>query len=72
MDEIDMTQRREEAQLEAAIKKARSSNHPHFTWRDSCYCGQVEWTKSMRPHFCGPWCRDLYEKEMRMREITGR
>jgi hypothetical protein len=43
-----------------------------FTWRDSCYCGQVEWTKSMQPHFCGPWCRDLYEKEMRMREISGR
>ena len=72
MDDVDVTQERTDREIAALIKKARSNGVSQFAWRDACYCGQIEWTKQIQPHFCGPWCRDLYEKETRMREINGR
>jgi hypothetical protein len=70
MDDVDMTNERTDKEIAGLIKKARAATS-QYNWSDSCWCGQVEWTKSMQPHFCGTWCRDLYEKEMRMRKING-
>lgn len=72
MDDVDVTQERTDREIAQLIKKARSSGGSQFHWAGSCYCGDVEWTTSMSPHFCGVFCRDLYEKEQRMKKIGGK
>jgi hypothetical protein len=71
MDEVDAAEDRIEHELAAAIKKARTMQ-PHFPWEGSCWCGEMEWSSKFVGHFCGPFCRDLYEREQRQAVINGK
>jgi hypothetical protein len=32
----------------------------------------MEWSSKFVGHFCGPFCRDLYEREQRQAVINGK
>ena len=72
MDDADMAAEKSEVELRAQIEKARTKHNHHHWWTGSCWCGEREWTATFQGHFCGVFCRDLFEREQRSRQIAGK
>jgi hypothetical protein len=67
MDEADRAQEYIERTLADALQRALQQQAPR-DW-PGCYCGEKEEDEG-RGLFCGTWCRDLYEKETKLRPKT--
>lgn len=69
-DVLDNASNLEAAERDACVAAAR--NHPMMQATGFCREPSCQEELPMGQLFCGPACRDLYEKQQRMMRITGK